>query len=133
MTTAWYGRKWVQLIAVGFIGVVIGTGGAKTKTVEHTTTVVQTKTVTRNVSPQSCRDAIAAARDAFAIVGDAFGAASTYPTLVSDAAKAGAAQDVSAITDVTTKMDAVQATISADNKKLGAQADVMNAAADRCK
>jgi hypothetical protein len=88
-----------------------------------TVTVIRTpapeiKTVTKEVTPQACLDALDSARKAFSLVSDFTDVVSEYPPLVGQAAQAGMTSDVAGLNRIVRKMRSINSRMDDINAQM---------------
>jgi hypothetical protein len=135
--------RWAVPTLVGFIALGVGfNAGQDTPPASVTTDTVQTtqadetpepKTVTEEVTPQECLDALDDAEDIAHISGRFAHVASAYPTMVSDAAVAGSTYDTDAMNDIADRMDESTTKILGLNDELESEVSSYNVNASACR
>jgi len=132
--------RWAVPTLVGFIALGVGFNAGQDETQVQTKTVQAdetpepiTKTVTEEVTPQECLDALDDAEDIAHISGRFAHVASAYPTMVSDAAVAGSTYDTDAMNDIADRMDESTTKILGLNDKLESEVSSYNVNSSACR
>jgi hypothetical protein len=138
--------RWAVPTLVGFIALGVGFNAGQDETPASVTTDTGnqairpdetpepiTKTVTEEVTPQECLDALDDAEDIAHISGRFAHVASAYPTMVSDAAVAGSTYDTDAMNDIADRMDESTTKILGLNDQLESEVSSYNVNASACR